>query len=30
VLAAILLSIIAAILGAIARPLTGDTKKKRR
>jgi putative membrane protein len=30
VLAAVLLSIIAAILGAILRPLTGDTKRKRR
>ena len=30
VLAAILLSIIAAILGAILRPLTGDTKKNNR
>jgi putative membrane protein len=29
VLAAILLSIIAAILGAVARPLTGDKKKRR-
>lgn len=30
VLAAVLLSIIAAILGAVLRPITGDTKKNRR